>query len=137
MKRPGSGALTVLLAAAAWSLATGCAFFQDLSSDPYRSPDTGVNSAQCTGDGGCASLLLTCAGCSTGQACCLTLTPAGAASATCVAPSACASQGSFSFEFCESVDECEGGSCLEQTCTFGSTPFVVHACTKIPTCQMP
>ena len=137
MKRPGARTPVVLLAAASWSLATGCALFQDLSSDPYRPLDAGVNGAQCTGDGGCASLLLTCTGCSTGRGCCLTLTPAGAASAACVAPSACASQGSFSFEFCENVDECEGGSCLEQTCSFGSTSFVVHACTKIPSCTMP
>jgi hypothetical protein len=122
----------VLLATAAWSLATGCALFQDLSSDHYSVSEAGV--AECSGDGGgCPALLLGCSGCDAGRVCCLMPT----SGASCVAPSACAGQGSLSFQFCEDVNECASSSCLEQTCTFGGTSVKLHACTKIPSCTMP
>jgi hypothetical protein len=129
----------VLLAAAAWSLATGCAFFQDLSSDPYRPLDAGVNNAQCTGDGGCPSLTLACSHpeCTSAQVCCLTLNLLSGAGGACVSPSECS--GSFSFALCSPQGGCpDGGSCLAQTCTVSGASLPIYACQKLPSppCSM-
>jgi hypothetical protein len=122
-------ALVLLLAAAGWALSSGCALFEDLSSDPYRLVEAGPGKG-CSGDGGCTSVTIACTpNCSIGLVCCISPGLDSSVSGACVAPSACSTESSF--QLCESADECEGGSCITQTCTFNGT-LEVRACTTIP-----
>jgi hypothetical protein len=141
LRKPGSGALTLLLAAAAWSL-TGCALVQDLSSNPYHLAEGGAGEGGCTGDAGCPLLAalseacLSAANCAAGQVCCLMPTTLSSGSTSCEQPSACSSPGSLSFQLCASTGECPSGDgCTAQQCTFGEVSVMVHACTTIPFCK--
>jgi hypothetical protein len=112
----------------------------DLKSDPYHQAEGGPGEgglcaadAGNVGDGGCASLEITCpSDCPSGEFCCVTASPSGSLTESCRAPSACTTQ-SGSFQACASAGECgDGGSCIAQTCSFGDSTFTVQACTAIP-----
>ena len=133
MSRPVPRGLgpAILLAAAACSLTTGCAFFQNLDSGGYSQADAGVE-ASCTPDSGCTSFLIdSCSPCSSPNICCVSLSAAGV-TPSCTTLSECSSQ-KTSVALCNSPADCQdAGSCIPQKCQFGGPPVHVWACEAIP-----
>jgi hypothetical protein len=139
LKRPGlpaPRAWTLLLAAGAAVLATGCALFQDLDSSPYQLVDAG--GVDCGADVACPKLSLGCTPpCpSDAPVCCVTVPSKGPPVPTCTATSsACTTaQGGLSVALCTQSSDCSSGTCVSQTCTFGGIQGTVQACGTVATC---
>jgi hypothetical protein len=118
----------LLLVAASWMPSSGCALFQDLGTDSYRVTGGG-DGGSCAGDGGCHPTIACSPGCPSSQVCCVSPGADASLDAACVASSACSGVGDI--QLCENADDCESGTCIGQTCSFGAT-FAIHACTMVP-----
>jgi hypothetical protein len=132
----------ILSIAAACSLSTGCAFFENLNSSGYSQPEAGVVDAQCNADSGC--LTIDCAHdtpdgevrtCDLTQVCCLSVSPSGGLVGNCMNPSDCSRP---SIPLCTNNDLCEGGGlCSQRFCALPGATFVVKTCEPIANCTTP
>ena len=121
----------IFLTAAACSLATGCAFFENLNSDGYR--EAGTDARQCDFDAGCRDFRVSCGGatCPSGEVCCVSLSDLQNGHGQCSPLSECASQGT-SFALCNSPVDCQDAGCNPQSCSFSSSSIEVWACGLLP-----
>jgi hypothetical protein len=89
-------------------------------------PDTSRAPAGCTGSSDCEA----------GDRCCVSASLTTVCSSQCAAIVGATLDGGAteSIQICKTNGECEGGLCLSQQCTLGSTSIAIQSCSAIAEC---